>query len=33
MNGLGMLAFQAAIQMEWWWGVTLEGAELLEVLL
>jgi shikimate dehydrogenase len=33
MNGLGMLAFQAAIQMEWWWGVTLEGAQLLEVLL
>jgi len=32
-NGLGMLAFQAAIQMEWWWGVTLEGAQLLEVLL
>jgi shikimate dehydrogenase len=33
MNGLGMLAFQAAIQMEWWWGVTLDGAQLLEVLL
>jgi shikimate dehydrogenase len=33
MNGLAMLAFQAAIQMEWWWGVTLEGAQLLEVLL
>jgi shikimate dehydrogenase len=33
MNGLGMLAFQAALQMEWWWGVTLEGAQLLEALL
>jgi shikimate dehydrogenase len=33
MNGLAMLAFQAAIQMEWWWGVTLDGAQLLEVLL
>lgn len=32
MNGLAMLAFQAAIQMEWWWGVQLEGAALLEVL-
>jgi shikimate dehydrogenase len=33
MNGLAMLAFQAAFQMEWWWGVTLEGAQLLEALL
>ena len=33
MNGLAMLAFQAALQMEWWWGVTLEGAQLLEALL
>ncbi|MGA7835573.1 MAG: shikimate dehydrogenase [Acidimicrobiales bacterium] len=32
-NGLSMLAFQAALQMEWWWGVTLEGAQLLEALL
>jgi shikimate dehydrogenase len=32
MNGLAMLAYQAALQMQWWWGVTLEGAELLEVL-
>jgi shikimate dehydrogenase len=30
MNGLPMLAFQAAIQMRWWWGVALEGAQLLE---
>ncbi len=33
MNGLAMLAYQAAIQMEWWWGVTLDGAQLLEALL
>jgi shikimate dehydrogenase len=32
MNGLGMLAFQAALQMRWWWDVPLEGAQLLEVL-
>jgi shikimate dehydrogenase len=32
MNGLAMLAYQAALQMQWWWGVALEGAELLEVL-
>jgi len=32
MNGLAMLAFQAAIQMQWWWGVPLDGAKLLEVL-
>jgi shikimate dehydrogenase len=31
MNGLAMLAYQAALQMQWWWGVALEGAELLEV--
>lgn len=31
-NGLGMLAFQAARQMNWWWNVDLDGAELLEVL-
>jgi shikimate dehydrogenase len=30
MNGLPMLAYQAAIQMRWWWGVALEGAQLLE---
>jgi shikimate dehydrogenase len=32
MNGLPMLAYQAALQMQWWWGVALEGAKLLEVL-
>ena len=32
MNGLPMLAFQAALQMQWWWDVPVEGAKLLEVL-
>ncbi len=32
MNGLAMLAFQAALQMQWWWGVEIEGGDLLEVL-
>ncbi|HEY5104742.1 MAG TPA: NAD(P)-binding domain-containing protein, partial [Acidimicrobiales bacterium] len=32
MNGLAMLAFQAALQMQWWWDVPIEGAKLLEVL-
>lgn len=32
MNGLAMLAYQAALQMNWWWGVTLEGADLLGAL-
>ena len=32
LNGLPMLAYQAAFQMGWWWGVTLKGAQLLEVL-
>lgn len=32
MNGLPMLAYQAVLQMQWWWGVALEGAKLLEVL-
>ena len=31
-NGLGMLAYQAARQMQWWWGVELDGAKLLEVI-
>jgi shikimate dehydrogenase len=30
LNGLPMLAYQAAIQMRWWWGVALSGAQLLE---
>jgi shikimate dehydrogenase len=31
-NGLPMLAYQAALQMQWWWGVEIEGATLLKVL-
>jgi shikimate dehydrogenase len=31
-NGLAMLAYQAARQMNWWWDSALEGAELLEVI-
>ncbi|MCU1362420.1 MAG: aroE [Acidimicrobiaceae bacterium] len=31
-NGLAMLAFQAALQMRWWWGVDIEGGDLLEAL-
>lgn len=29
-NGLGMLAHQAARQMQWWWGRPIDGARLLE---
>jgi len=32
MNGLPMLAYQAALQMSWWWGQPLDGAALLGVL-
>jgi shikimate 5-dehydrogenase len=32
MNGLPMLAYQAALQMSWWWGQPLDGASLLAVL-
>jgi shikimate dehydrogenase len=31
-NGLAMLAYQAARQMQWWWDVPVNGAQLLEVL-
>ncbi len=31
-NGLGMLAFQAARQMSWWFGEPVHGAALLEVI-
>ena len=31
-NGFGMLAYQAARQMQWWWDVPIDGAKLLEVL-
>lgn len=32
MNGLPMLAYQAALQMEWWWGQPISGNELLGAL-
>jgi shikimate dehydrogenase len=32
MNGLAMLAFQAAAQMSWWFDVDVAGEDLLEVL-
>lgn len=31
-NGLGMLAYQAALQMQWWWDRTIDGAQLLKVI-
>lgn len=31
-NGLAMLAYQAARQMNWWWGSDLEGAALLKAI-
>jgi len=31
-NGLGMLAYQAARQMNWWWGTHIDGADLLAVI-
>ncbi|HSN02115.1 MAG TPA: shikimate dehydrogenase [Acidimicrobiales bacterium] len=31
-NGLGMLAYQAARQMSWWWGVPMDGEALMEVI-
>lgn len=33
VNGLGMLAFQAARQMSWWWRQEISGDRLLEVVL
>lgn len=32
VNGLSMLAYQAALQMQWWFQTEIEGATLLEVL-
>jgi len=32
MNGLPMLAYQAVVQMQWWWGVSLDGHQLLEAI-
>ncbi len=31
-NGLGMLAYQAALQMQWWWDCPIDGARLLEAI-
>ena len=31
-NGLGLLAYQAALQMRWWWDLDVDGAKLLEVI-
>jgi shikimate 5-dehydrogenase len=31
-NGLGMLAYQAALQMSWWFETEIDGAELLGVI-
>lgn len=31
-NGLAMLAYQAALQMQWWWGVQIDGSKLLAVI-
>jgi len=31
-NGLAMLAYQAVVQMQWWWGVSLDGHQLLEAI-
>ncbi len=30
-NGLGMLAYQAALQMQWWFETPIDGADLLKV--
>ncbi len=32
MNGLAMLAYQASLQMQWWWGVDLDAKKLLEAI-
>jgi shikimate dehydrogenase len=32
VNGLGMLAYQAALQLQWWWDVPVDGAKLLAVI-
>ena len=31
-NGLGMLAYQAALQLQWWWGTPVDAAALLAVI-
>ncbi|HTT58989.1 MAG TPA: shikimate dehydrogenase [Acidimicrobiales bacterium] len=32
VNGLPMLAYQAALQMRWWWGVALDGSQIVREL-
>jgi shikimate dehydrogenase len=32
VDGLAMLAFQAALQMQWWWDVEIDGGDLLATL-
>jgi shikimate dehydrogenase len=32
LNGLPMLAYQAALQMRWWWGVALDGSQIMKEL-
>jgi shikimate dehydrogenase len=31
-NGLGMLAYQAALQLQWWWDVPIDAAQLLKAI-
>ena len=31
-NGLGMLAYQAALQFNWWWNSKIDGSDLLKVI-
>jgi shikimate dehydrogenase len=31
-NGLGMLAYQAALQMQWWWDAPIDAAQLLKAI-
>jgi shikimate dehydrogenase len=31
-NGLGMLAYQAALQLQWWWDVPIDAEQLLKVI-
>ena len=31
-NGLAMVAYQAALQMQWWWDVEMDGASLLRAI-
>lgn len=31
-NGLGMLAYQAALQLQWWWDVPIDAGQLLKAI-